>query len=166
VEEQKAESGGSGNSFEDAAAKVSEPEKPAAVSQADEPEPKEEKFVIDDDVTIWTVQAVFWPLKTYDHPAWEVTDEEAAFVSPKLQPFLQKFFDRYIPDWMGRYASKNKELAELVIAFGMLFVIKRNQVIRLKKVDAMIEAQKVKEKKADSVPLYVVERPKPEGETS
>lgn len=149
---------GSGDSFEDAARRVSEPERPKE-DAPDKPEEQSEeqpgKFIVDDGVAIWTVQKVFWPLQVYDHAAWEVTDEEAALVSPKLRPFLQKFFDRYIPDWMSRYASENKELAELVVAFGMLFVIKRTQVNRLKRVDALIEEAKRKEKEAANPPIDI-----------
>lgn len=146
---------GSGNSFEDVAAKVTEVELPPETASAAIAEPEPEKFIVPEDATVWTVQAIFWPLKRYSHPAWEVTEEEAALVSPKLQPFLQRFFDEFIPQWMGKYVSENKELGELVIAFSALLFIKSNQVKRMKRIDALIAEAKRKEEEAKNPPIDI-----------
>ena len=157
---EKVESGESGNSFENAASSVSAAERKAETPPADVKKPEAEKFIIDEEWAVATVQLVFVPLKKYDHPAWEVSDDEARMVSPKMQVFLQNVFDRYVPDFLNRFASKNKQLSELGAALLMLYFIKRSQVKKFKLVDAMIEAAKKEESRPSTGdPLLVPEPP-------
>jgi len=140
--------------FEDAAKSVSAAEKPEA-SSPESGEVAEKKFVIDEAWAVASVQFIFSPLAKYSHAAWEVTDEEAQLVSPKMQVFLQNLIDRYVPQLLSRFAARNKELSELAAALAMLYFIKRNQVKRVLKVEAMIE----KAKKDDS-PILIPRSPK------
>src|SRR6266568_3649247 len=110
-------------------------------------EAAEDKFVIDEGWAVASVQFIFSPLAKYSHPAWEVTDEEAQLVSPKMQVFLQNLIDRYIPQFLSRFAAKNKELSELAGALAMLYFIKRRQVSRILKVEAATERAKKDEGK-------------------
>ncbi len=134
------------DSFEDAAKSVTAAEKPEK-SSTESGEIAEDKFVIDEGWAVASVQFIFSPLAKYSHPAWEVTDEEAQLVSPKMQVFLQNLVDRYIPQFLSRFAAKNKELSELAGALAMLYFIKRRQVSRILKVEAAIERAKKDEGK-------------------
>jgi len=134
------------NSFEDAAKSVSAAGKPEE-SSLESGEVAEDKFVIDEAWAVASVQFIFSPLAKYSHPAWEISDKEAQLVSPKMQVFLQNLVDRYIPQFLSRFAAKNKELSELAGALAMLYFIKRRQVSRILKVEAAIERAKKDEGK-------------------
>jgi hypothetical protein len=81
------------------------------------------------------VALCFYPLYARD-PRWRLTEGEADGAAGEMQSFLQAVLDRYLPEWIGKYAPKNPELARLVLALGVVWLSKARAVAAMPKPQA------------------------------
>jgi hypothetical protein len=123
-------------------------------------------FTITPDIAVAMVKGCFSPLVKYDHPAWEVTDEEAAPIVPKMQAAIQAVLDRHMPQFMISMMNKYPEMLGLTYAMAMLYYVKF-KAVRLVRMEEhrdeqrrIVESRKAEaERKAAEPLIYQPERP-------
>lgn len=86
------------------------------------------------------VALCFYPMYARD-PRWRLTEFEADGAAGPMQEFLQAALDRYLPEWIGKYAPKNPELARLILALGIVWWSKAKSVAAMPKPEAAPAAE-------------------------
>lgn len=107
---------------------VEQPEAPGLFSRLFSKAKPEQHFEIQPKWARGAVKACFVPLAKYQHPAWLLTDEEAEAVRPEMQSFMQAAFDKYVPSFLNRWASRHSEFANLLLGMGTLYYMKYQAV--------------------------------------
>ncbi|OQW38604.1 MAG: hypothetical protein A4C66_11595 [Nitrospira sp. HN-bin3] len=132
--------GSNESEFEQAASRVAtepEPATPLAPPNAPVPAPAGEvkeaapavRFVVSPGLAAGVAELLpYGLLSAVHHPAWALTDEQVAALGPKWQPVLQRFADKYAPAWLARIHSEDPELRDLVIALGLVTLVKWRDV--------------------------------------
>ena len=95
-----------------------------------------EQFMITPEGAMAMVKWCFVPLARYDHPAWALTDDEAAPVAPKMSAFIQAVVDRHMPQFMMRMMNQYPEFLSLTYSIGLLYYAKF-KVVRLVRIEEM-----------------------------
>ena len=99
----------------------------SAPSSAPAPSTAEDRLLVEHEWALGAVALCFYPLYVRD-PRWRLTRNEAEPAAGPMQKFLQAVLDRYLPEWIGKYAPKNPELARLVLALGVVWWSKARAV--------------------------------------
>lgn len=130
--------------FEEAAARVTaaesipSPDAPTATGEAEE---AEHGLVIREEWAEYAARACFLPPAKLIHPAYALTDHEAAVISPKMQAFLQAVADKYAPAALSRVMSKYPEFTDLTAALAVLYFQKWRFVSRIIREEAEARAR-------------------------
>lgn len=122
-----------GESFEDVAKRLSEPQRPPETDAARES--KREKLLVKVEWAQTSLEFCFLPLARLDHPAWALTEEESQKGAPTMQAFLQCVADRIAPAVLARVVNKYPEFMDLLGMLGVLYYQKYRDVQALKRLE-------------------------------
>lgn len=137
------EAGGeAGGDFEAAAARVMAPEVPAEVPGAIDGVIPVDRLEIRPEWAEGAARLCFLPAAKLWHPAFALTDEEAAKVAPQIGALMQAVADRYAPALVGRVANRHPELFDAIASLGVLYWQKWRLVSRMRQLEAEEAAAK------------------------
>jgi hypothetical protein len=145
----KTSAGTPGDVFEQAAGEVTATTPTPEVSDT-----PPEGAVNDDRLTIRTEWAdyvshlAFVPASKLLHPAYALTDEEAAILNPKMEVFLQDVADKYAPALLARLTNKYPALFDIFAAIAVLHFQKMKLVKEIRAEEAKQRAEKEAEARA------------------
>lgn len=104
-----------------------------------------DRYSVSPEIAMSVVKGFFSPLAKYDHPAWELTDEEAGPVVPKMQKAIQALLDRHMPEFAMKLMAKYPELLGVTYAMALLYYAKFKAVRLVRMEEYRAEQRRVAE---------------------